>query len=224
MFTIKQNECRFSHLNQTHFAQSVGILAPPLGMSRNSTPALIRAQKISFIIKILMNFCQVFMKFWLVLFKSIGALALFPKVWCYVVSGMCGIIAFIAAEKSLPAAAPLTSKQNHCAWAISVRQKSTRFINNIAMKRTDLIIEWSTPSKGFYGDIQRIVIELKILYGSLDTCIQKGLAQTAKYADQVGAGQAHLMIFNRDETTSWDNKVWQRHEQFNSRHITIWGC
>lgn len=94
----------------------------------------------------------------------------------------------------------------------------------LGRKRTDLIIEWPTSRAGFYGDVQRIVIELKILYGPLDTCIQKGLAQTTDYADQVGAEQAHLIIFNRNEAVSWDDKVWQRSEQFNTHHITIWGC
>lgn len=37
----------------------------------------------------------------------------------------------------------------------------------LGRKRTDLIIEWPTGDEGFYGDVQRVVIELKILYGAL---------------------------------------------------------
>jgi hypothetical protein len=94
----------------------------------------------------------------------------------------------------------------------------------LGRKRTDLIIEWPTTNEGFYGNVQRIVIELKILRGSLDTCIEKGLAQTADYADRLGASQAHLVIFNRNPLMVWENKIWQREEQYLNRNIGIWGC
>ena len=54
----------------------------------------------------------------------------------------------------------------------------------LGRKRTDLAIEWPVDKeKGYYGKVQRIVIELKILRGNLDTVIAKGLEQTADYAD-----------------------------------------
>ncbi|MFT4924913.1 MAG: type II secretory pathway predicted ATPase ExeA [Phenylobacterium sp.] len=90
--------------------------------------------------------------------------------------------------------------------------------------RTDLLIEWPTTDKGFYGHVQRIVIELKILYGALDTDINKGLRQTADYADKLGASQAHLMIFNRSPDMTWQDKIWQREANHESRKITVWGC
>ena len=80
-----------------------------------------------------------------------------------------------------------------------------------------MIIEWPTSDKGFYGDVQRIVVELKILYGALETDIAKGLKQTADYADKLAASEAHLMIFNRDDGVSWDDKIWQREECFQAR-------
>ncbi len=94
----------------------------------------------------------------------------------------------------------------------------------LGSKRTDLIIEWPTSNKGFYGDVQRIVIELKILYGAIDTCIKNGLTQTAQYADKLAASQAHLIIFNRDPAVSWQDKIWQRQMTYQSRHIQVWGC
>lgn len=94
----------------------------------------------------------------------------------------------------------------------------------LGRKRTDLMIEWPTTDKGFHGDVQRIVIELKILRGALDKCIQKGLEQTADYADKFAASQAHLVIFNRDPKVLWDDKVWQRQSRFESRAISVWGC
>jgi hypothetical protein len=48
------------------------------------------------------------------------------------------------------------------------------------------------------------------LCGSLDTCITKALEQTADYTDKMGAGEAHLVIFNRDDKVDWSDKTWHR--------------
>lgn len=72
--------------------------------------------------------------------------------------------------------------------------------------------------------MQRIVIELKILRNALDATIEKGLQQTADYADKMGASEAHLVIFNRDPKTSWDDKIWQQELEYQRRVIGVWGC
>ena len=74
------------------------------------------------------------------------------------------------------------------------------------------------------GDVQRIVIELKILYGSLDTCIKEALKQTADYADKAGASEAHVVIFNQNDKMLWEDKIWQKSEQFEGHNIGVWGC
>ena len=95
----------------------------------------------------------------------------------------------------------------------------------LGRKRTDLIIEWPLdPQMGMYGPLQRVVIELKILRGDLEKTIQTGLDQTADYADRAGADEAHLLIFNRDRTVSWDEKVFKREETHQGRRITVWGA
>lgn len=94
----------------------------------------------------------------------------------------------------------------------------------LGSKRTDLIVEWPTTDKGFYGNVQRIVIELKILHGALDTCIENGLKQTAGYADQLDAAQAHLVIFNRQAKVLWEDKIWFRPADYLGREIGVWGC
>ena len=72
----------------------------------------------------------------------------------------------------------------------------------LGRKRTDLFIEWPVDeAQGFYGEVQRIVIELKILRSNLDKTIEKGLKQTVDYARQVGAAEIHLLIFNRNPDT-----------------------
>ena len=68
----------------------------------------------------------------------------------------------------------------------------------LGRKRTDLLLEWPLDSKqGYLGPIQRVVIELKILHKSLELTLQKGLEQTADYAQRCNADEAHLIVFNR---------------------------
>nr|CAA6828626.1 MAG: Unknown protein [uncultured Thiotrichaceae bacterium] len=59
----------------------------------------------------------------------------------------------------------------------------------LGRKYTDLYLEWPLDQdKGFYGEVQRVVLELKILYSNLDKTIADGLVQVAGYAEQCGAG------------------------------------
>ncbi|MDP7157647.1 MAG: ATP-binding protein, partial [SAR324 cluster bacterium] len=108
----------------------------------------------------------------------------------------------------------------------------------LGRRRTDLAIEWPLqrlpPSSergagvegepNWHGPIQRIVIELKLLRGSLESVIAQGLEQTADYADQFGADESHLVIFNRDPDVSWDKKIWQRSETYETRTLGVWGA
>jgi DNA polymerase III delta prime subunit len=91
----------------------------------------------------------------------------------------------------------------------------------LGRKRTDLFIEWPvSEEEGWHGEVQRIVIELKILRKALDATIEKGIEQTQEYSKQVGAEESHLVIFNRNPEISWDEKVWHQRKD----GIDIWGC
>ncbi len=95
----------------------------------------------------------------------------------------------------------------------------------LGRKRTDLFIEWPLdPEQGMYGPLQRVVIELKILRGDLDTIIAQGLEQTVDYTRQVGADEAHLVIFDRNPATAWDDKVWQRQASHEGLEVRVWGA
>jgi len=84
--------------------------------------------------------------------------------------------------------------------------------------RTDLLIIWR------YGErVQKTVIELKILYKSLEKTIEAGLEQTWQYMDRCGAAAGHLVIFDRSENKSWDDKIFYREETFKSQSIGVWG-
>ena len=95
--------------------------------------------------------------------------------------------------------------------------------------RTDLLVVW--PLKKEKGDVeetadrpvQKAVIELKILYKSLERTISDGLAQTWEYVDRSGAEEAHLVIFDRRPGVSWEEKLFQRSEMRDGHAISVWG-
>ncbi len=84
--------------------------------------------------------------------------------------------------------------------------------------RTDLLILWPGNGSG-----QRIVIECKIVYGSLERTIREGLAQTYGYMDRCHASAGHLVLFDRNPQRSWDEKIFQRDEPYANTTIRIWG-
>ena len=73
--------------------------------------------------------------------------------------------------------------------------------------RTDLLISWRKGSEP-----QIFVIECKVRRqrDGLDEVIRRGALQTAGYADRSGAAEGHLLVFDRDEHKSWDEKVFHR--------------
>jgi hypothetical protein len=88
----------------------------------------------------------------------------------------------------------------------------------LGRRRTDLLLVWPHDK----GE-KRIVIELKILHKSLEKTIHEGLEQTFQYMDRCGADQGHLVIFDRDENKSWDDKIFHRKETFKGQSIGVWG-
>jgi len=84
--------------------------------------------------------------------------------------------------------------------------------------RTDLLVIWPYP-----GGVQKSVIELKLLYGSLDSTLEKGLEQTWEYIDRCGTEEGHLVIFDRDKDKAWEEKLFSREETYQGKRIKIWG-
>ena len=87
--------------------------------------------------------------------------------------------------------------------------------------RTDLLILWPT-SRGA-GRTQKAVIECKVLHRGLDQTLQEGLKQTRTYMDRCAAAEGHLVIFDRREDTSWEDKLYRRHETQGGAPVTVWG-
>lgn len=93
----------------------------------------------------------------------------------------------------------------------------------LGRKRTDLLIR-KPLTDGYGGPVQRIVLELKIKRGAIEHIIDEGLAQTAEYMDLVGSvDEGHLIIFDRDSSKSWDERIWHELRTYQGRTIVVWG-
>jgi len=84
--------------------------------------------------------------------------------------------------------------------------------------RTDLLVIWPYP-----GGVQKSVIELKILYGSMERTLKEGLEQTWEYMDRCDTDDGNLVIFDRGEDKSWDEKIFSREEIYKGKKIRVWG-
>ena len=108
--------------------------------------------------------------------------------------------------------------------------------------RTDLLVIWPVKEQNmddrqqiteYIGDqassicypvkIQRVVIELKILYKSMAKTIDAGLKQTWEYMDRCRADEGHLVIFDRSTKKSWKKKRFVIERSFQEHSITVWG-
>jgi hypothetical protein len=88
----------------------------------------------------------------------------------------------------------------------------------LGRRRTDLLVIWPSGD-----DEQRVVIELKLLYKSLAETIAEGVAQTWQYMDRSGAESGHLVIFDRHPARSWEEKLFEREEDYQGVTIKVWG-
>lgn len=89
----------------------------------------------------------------------------------------------------------------------------------LGRRRTDLFILFP-----YAAATQKVVIELKILRNSLDNTIEEGMAQTADYMDKCAADEGHLIIFDRRNTLSWEEKLFFLQKSHGNKQIQIWGC
>ena len=88
----------------------------------------------------------------------------------------------------------------------------------LGRRRTDLLIIWGSGK-----DQQKAVIECKLRRNGLMRTIHEGLEQTAAYMDLCGSYEGHLVIFDRSDKRSWDEKIFSREESAGDRSIIVWG-
>jgi Holliday junction resolvase len=84
----------------------------------------------------------------------------------------------------------------------------------LGRKRVDLVVHYEG---------EKFLIEMKILYKNIDLQIEEGLRQTAEYADMAGSEKNYLLIFNRQESISWEEKIFTKQEKYNHTDITVYG-
>jgi len=89
--------------------------------------------------------------------------------------------------------------------------------------RTDLLLQWPLTAQGYTGPMQQVVLELKIQHKSREATLAAGLEQTARYADPCGAAEVHLLIFDRDPSVPWDDKIDRQSQQQGARQVSVWG-
>ncbi len=88
----------------------------------------------------------------------------------------------------------------------------------LGRQRTDIMIKWP-----YQGGKQDVVIELKILYGSMEATIEKGLEQTRQYMDKCGTREGYLLIFNRTAGVNWEEKIFRQEKTFKDLSIIVYG-
>ncbi len=98
----------------------------------------------------------------------------------------------------------------------------------LGSRRTDLLIVW--PPGRFAGAAEpgvparRYVVECKILHHSLEATVREGLEQTLDYMDRCGGESGHLVVFDRDASKPWEEKLYRRDESLEGRPVTVWGA
>jgi hypothetical protein len=94
--------------------------------------------------------------------------------------------------------------------------------------RVDLLVRWRYPKNADMANRkeQRVVIELKTIRVKSphpDKVLPEGLEQTARYALTCNADAAHLVICDERPERTWDEKVYERIEEYNGRSVGVWG-
>ena len=87
----------------------------------------------------------------------------------------------------------------------------------LGRKRVDLMVAWKHDQ-----GTQKIVMELKIVYGSPAKTLAEGLPQTAEYMDKCGTDEGHLILFDRDPGKTWEEKIFKRVETCLNKKIAVW--
>ncbi len=89
----------------------------------------------------------------------------------------------------------------------------------LGRRRTDLLVVW--PVGG--NRMQKVVIECKVLHKGFERTLREGLTQTRAYMDRCAAAEGHLVLFDRREDASWDDKVYRREETEGGVPVSVWG-
>ena len=63
----------------------------------------------------------------------------------------------------------------------------------------------------------------KLLHRGLERTLRDGLEQTRAYMDRSRAAEGRLVVFDRTEGRSWNDKIFRRDEAEGGAPVTVWG-
>ena len=72
--------------------------------------------------------------------------------------------------------------------------------------------------------MHRYAVECRRVRGSLEDTVRQGVEQTLDYMDRCGAPEGHLVVFDRDGTATWEDRLFRRKEAIGGRTVTVWGA
>ena len=84
--------------------------------------------------------------------------------------------------------------------------------------RVDLLILWPHG-----GRMRRFVVECKVRGDGLERTIREGVEQTRGYMDRCGAESGHMIVFDRSEDRTWEEKIFRREPTADGAPVTVWG-
>jgi len=96
-------------------------------------------------------------------------------------------------------------------------------------KRTDLFIEWhyicrDVASYVLHPKIQNAVMELKVIstYSSYEALKASAIIQTAEYAKICGEKQAHIIVFDNNQSQNWGADTENEYAEHDGITMEIW--
>ena len=86
--------------------------------------------------------------------------------------------------------------------------------------RVDLLIVWPLADRA-----QEFVVECKVVreHDGLDSVVDEGVGQTARYVDRCAAEAGHLVVIDRRENRSWEDKVFHLRRHMGALPVAVWG-
>ena len=86
--------------------------------------------------------------------------------------------------------------------------------------RVDLLIVWPLAER-----VQEVVVECKVVreHDGLESVVDEGVEQTARYMDGSAAEAGHLVVIDRRENRSWEEKVFHLRRGGVAVPVDVWG-
>ena len=86
--------------------------------------------------------------------------------------------------------------------------------------RVDLLIVWPLADR-----VQEFVVECKVVreHDGLERVVAEGVEQTARYVDRCAAEAGHLVVIDRRDNRSWEEKVFHLRRDGGAVPVDVWG-